>query len=232
MPRQEKVAVRNYERNRTLSEKILVVPNTAAIKDNTNFQGFRSNSNTKLWTLFATEGLFLERDMVEYDPRYRQLIVYLVLRHKQDVFIYQRIKATGEKRLLEMYSFGLGGHINEMRGGFSRLPQLDNQVHTNSFTRLITSNLKRELKEEVSFSGPFSYRFLGILNDQETEVGMYHIGLVFRVSCLSPQITVREKNKIRGRLVPVFQLQDNQDKLENWSNILLPYIPELMVVGR
>jgi predicted NUDIX family phosphoesterase len=98
MPRQEKVAVRNYERNRTLSEKILVVPNTAAIKDNTNFQGFRSNSNTKLWTLFATEGLFLERDMVEYDPRYRQLIVYLVLRHKQDVFIYQRIKATGEKR--------------------------------------------------------------------------------------------------------------------------------------
>jgi predicted NUDIX family phosphoesterase len=61
---------------------------------------------------------------------------------------------------------------------------------------------------------------------------MYHIGLVFRVSCLSPQITVREKNKIRGRLVPVFQLQDYQDKLENWSNILLPYIPELMVVGR
>jgi predicted NUDIX family phosphoesterase len=217
-----------------LSENILVVPNTAAIKENTNFQGFRSNSDTRLWTQFAAEGLFLERDMVEYDTRYKQLIVYLVLRHEQDVFIYQRIKATGEKRLLDMYSFGLGGHINprETRGRFSRLTRLDNPVHTKSFTRLITSNLKRELKEEVSFPGPFSYRFLGFLNDRETEVGMYHIGLVFLVSCLSPQITVREKNKIRGRLVPVSQLKDYQDKLENWSNLLLPYIPELMVVGR
>lgn len=212
MPRREKVAVRNYERNITLSENILVVPNTAAVKENTNFHGFRSNSDTRLWTQFAAEGLFFERDMVEYDHRYKQLIVYLILRHEQDVFIYQRIKATGEKRLLDMYSFGLGGHINP--------------VHSKSFTRLITSNLKRELKEEVSFPGPFSYRFLGFLNDRETEVGMYHIGLVFFVSCLSPQITVREKNKIRGRLVPVFQLKDYQDKLENWSNLLLPYIPE------
>lgn len=222
-----------------MSEKILVVPNTAAVKENINFQGFRSNNasspDTNLWAQFAADGLFLERDLVEEDIRYRQLIVYLILRHEQDVFIYQRIKATGEKRLIDMYSFGLGGHINETRetrGRFSRLTQRDNSVHTASFTRLVTSNLKRELKEEVSFPGLFSYRFLGILNDQETEVGRYHIGLVFLVSCQSPQITVREKNKIRGSLVPVSQLTDYQDKLENWSNLLLPHIPGLMVVGR
>ncbi|HBG22121.1 MAG: hypothetical protein PHX16_03240 [Syntrophaceticus sp.] len=216
-----------------MSENILVVPNTAAVKENTNFQGFRSNSDTSLWTQFAAEGLFIERDLVEYDTRYRQLIVYLILRHEQDVFIYQRIKATGEKRLLDMYSFGLGGHINpETRGRFSRLTRFDNPVYTKSFTKLITSNLKRELKEEVSFPGPYSYHFLGFLNDRETGVGMYHIGLVFLVSCPSSQITVREKNKIRGRLVPVSQLKDYQDKLENWSNLLLPHIPEFFDLKR
>ena len=196
-----------------MQENILVVPNTATVRKSTHFQGFRSGTNTNLWTQFAAEGLFLERDMVEYDTRYKQLIVYLVLRHRQKIFIYQRIRATGEKRLLDKYSFGLGGHINPVR--------------SRNFRRLIASNLTRELKEEVSFKGPFSYRFLGFLNDEETEVGKYHFGLVFLISSLSPHITVREKNKIQGKLVPVSQLVTYRDNLENWSSILLPHIPNL-----
>lgn len=196
-----------------MRENILVIPNTAAVQKNINFQGFRKDSKTNLWTQFAAEGLFLERGMVEYDTRYKQLIVYLVLKHKQKIFIYQRIQGTGEKRLLDKYSFGLGGHINPVR--------------SNSFQRLIAANLNRELKEEVSFPGPYSYRFLGFLNDEETEVGRYHLGLVFLVSCLSPHITVREKNKIRGKLIPVSQLDSYRDNLENWSSILLPHIPDL-----
>jgi predicted NUDIX family phosphoesterase len=160
-----------------LQEKILVVPKESVLQKNVDFQGFRPGTDQNLWTHFAAEGLFLVRDSVEYDTRYKQLIVYLVLRHREEIFIYQRIRATGEKRLLDKYSFGLGGHINP--------------VHSCSFRRLIASNLARELKEEVSFPGPYSYRFLGFLNDEEEEVGRYHFGLVFLVSCLSPQITVR-----------------------------------------
>ncbi|HHV35861.1 MAG TPA: hypothetical protein GXX59_09895 [Syntrophomonadaceae bacterium] len=209
------VAVKNKkERDRNLQENILVVPNTAAVQKNTNFHGFRPGTDHNLWTQFAAEGLFLDRDIVEDDTRYKQLIVYLVLRCRQEIFIYQRIRETGEKRLLDMYSFGLGGHINP--------------VHSHSFRRLITSNLTRELKEEVSFKGQYSYRFLGFLNDQEEEVGRYHFGLVFLVSCLSPHISVREKNKIQGKLVPVSRLVEYQDNLENWSLILLPYIPDLV----
>ena len=197
-----------------MQEKILVVPKESVLQKNVDFQGFRPGTDQNLWTHFAAEGLFLVRDSVEYDTRYKQLIVYLVLRHREEIFIYQRIRATGEKRLLDKYSFGLGGHINP--------------VHSCSFRRLIASNLARELKEEVSFPGPYSYRFLGFLNDEEEEVGRYHFGLVFLVSCLSPQITVREKNKIQGKLIPVSQLEDYRDNLENWSSILLPYIlPEV-----
>lgn len=194
-----------------MQEKILVGPKESVLQKNVDFQGFRPGTDHTLWTQFAAEGLFLDRDSVEYDTRYKQLIVYLVLRHRKEIFIYQRIRATGEKRLLDKYSFGLGGHINPVRSTY--------------FRRLIASNLVRELKEEVSFPGPYSYRFLGYLNDEEEEVGRYHFGLVFLVSCLSSQITVREKNKIQGKLIPVSQLEDYRDNLENWSSILLPYIP-------
>ncbi len=196
-----------------MPEKILVVPKNTLFQNNANLQGFHPGTDTALWNHLAAEGLFLDRDLVEHDTSYKQLIVYLVLRHEQDIFVYQRIQATGEKRLLDMYSFGLGGHINP--------------VSSRSYRKLITSNLIRELKEEVSFKDPYAYRFLGFLNDEETEVGKYHLGLVFFVSTLSPQITVREKDKIEGKLVPVSQLDTYRDRLESWSCLLLPYVLSL-----
>lgn len=199
-----------------MQENVFVVPITAAVKNKINFQGFLPG-NDSLWTQFAAEGMFLNRHTVEDDTRYKQLIVYLVLRYKEEIFIYQRMRATGEKRLLNKYSFGLGGHINPVR--------------SLNFRRLIASNLTRELKEEVSFPGPYSYCFLGLLNDEETEVGKYHFGLVFLVSCLTPLITVREKNKIQGKLIPVSRLFEYRGNLENWSSILLPYIPDLIATG-
>lgn len=84
-----------------MQEKILVVPKESVLQKNVDFQGFRPGTDHTLWTQFAAEGLFLDRDSVEYDTRYKQLIVYLVLRHRKEIFIYQRIRATGEKRLLD-----------------------------------------------------------------------------------------------------------------------------------
>lgn len=196
-----------------MSEKILVVAKEHLLSNNVNFQGFKEGTDTALWNLFAEKGVFKERDLVEHDPSWKQLIVYLVLRYKEKVFVYQRIKATGEKRLLDQYSFGLGGHINP--------------VPTQVFRKLIISNLNRELKEEVNFPGHHSYRFLGFLNDEQTPVGQHHLGLVFLISSLSPDITVREKNKIRGELLPVSQLDEYRPKLESWSYLLLPEVINL-----
>jgi len=167
-----------------LSEKILVVSKDLLLANNACFQGFKVGIDQVLWKLFAENGVFMERNQMEQDPSYKQLIVYLILRYRDRVFVYQRIKATGEKRLLDQYSFGLGGHINP--------------VTSRSFRKLIISNLNRELKEEVVFPGYYSYGFLGFLNDEQTEVGQYHLGLVFLISCLTDQITVRKRTKYGG----------------------------------
>ncbi|MGB4043202.1 MAG: hypothetical protein WBK18_04810 [Thermacetogeniaceae bacterium] len=193
-----------------MTEKILVVSRDLLLANNACFQGFKAGKDHVLWKLFAENGVFRERYQMEQDLRYKQLIVYLVLKYRDRIFVYQRIKATGEKRLLDLYSFGLGGHINP--------------VSTQSFRKLIISNLNRELKEEVVFPGYYSYRFLGFLNDEQTEVGQYHLGLVFLISCLSGEISVKEKNKIRGSLIPISQLDDYRPNLENWSRLLLPQV--------
>jgi len=197
-----------------LSEKILVVSKELLKANNVCFQGFKAGTDSVLWNLFAEKGVFRERNQMEQDPMYKQLIVYLILRYKDRVFVYQRIKGTGEKRLLDLYSFGLGGHINP--------------VATKSFRKLIISNLNRELKEEVVFPGYYSYGFLGFLNDEQTEVGQYHLGLVFLISCLSDEITVREKNKIRGGLIPISQLDEYRPSLESWSCLLLPQLKNIL----
>ncbi|HAF17803.1 MAG: DNA mismatch repair protein MutT [Syntrophomonadaceae bacterium] len=197
-----------------MSEKILVVSKDLLQANNVCFQGFKAGTDHVLWNLFAENGVFRERNQMEQDPSYKQLIVYLVLRYRDRIFVYQRIKATGEKRLLDQYSFGLGGHINP--------------VSARSFRKLIISNLNRELKEEVVFPGYYSYGFLGFLNDEQTEVGQHHLGLVFLISCLSDEITVREKNKIQGALIPISQLDDYRPNLENWSCLLLPQIKNIV----
>lgn len=192
-----------------MREVILVIPRTALGKK-WFFQGFRDDKNAVSLSRMSTKSFFVERDRAEYDPRYKQLIIYLIVRHRDRIFLYQRIRESGEKRLLNKYSFGLGGHINPA-------PAAD-------FHGLITFNLNRELREEISFRGPYSYRFLGLLNDEETEVGRYHLGLVFFISCLSPEITVNERNKLSGQLVPAAQLDSYRPLMETWSALLLPQV--------
>lgn len=192
-----------------MQEEILVIPRKA-LESNVSFQGFREERDAVFWRCLSKASFFTEREGVEFDPGYKQLIVYMIVRSHGRLFLYQRIQGSGEKRLVNKYSFGLGGHINP--------------AHTADFRSLITFNLNRELKEEVSFQGPYSYRFLGLVNDEETDVGRYHLGLVFLVTCSSPVITVREKDKLRGQLISVAELEPYRSCLEAWSTLLLPQI--------
>lgn len=196
-----------------MQEKILVIPRTALEKKRF-FQGFLRDENAAFLKHILNESFFTGRDQAEYDRRYKQLINYVVVRYRDHIFLYQRIKETREKRLLNKYSFGLGGHINPAPVG--------------DFQELINFNLKRELREEVSFKGLYSYRYLGLLNDENTDVGRYHIGIVFFVSCSSQLITVREKNKLSGGLIPAERLDFYRPLLETWSALLLPEITCLL----
>lgn len=198
------------------SEKVLVVRKSflsrqASIPDS----GFKSGVNTHLLQSILREGWFVQREEAEHCADLKQIILYLVLRHRQSLFVYQRVKATTETRLMHMYSIGLGGHINPV-------------PRTLGSGRLFSANLYRELTEEVRFKGHFSYRLIGIVNDDRSEVGRYHLGLVYLVTCATPEIWVRETEKLTGALQPLSCVDAYLSSMETWSALIFPEMSRLI----
>jgi predicted NUDIX family phosphoesterase len=196
-----------------VSEKVMVIPRSLLFPSaDDSFYGFRQDRE-QLWERISQGYRFMDREKAEGNHDYKQPIPYLILRYRENIFLYRRIGATTEKRLLQQYSLGVGGHINPSGQG--------------SFRDLICRNLQRELQEEVSLRRPYSYHLLGYLNDETNDVGSDHLALIFLVSCSSADITVRERNKLIGRLIPAAQAGSYRSQLESWSILLLPLIEQI-----
>ena len=57
-------------------------------------------------------GFFVDRAAAETDATIKQIIPYLVLRDGDRIFLMKRTRAGGDARLHELYSVGVGGHLN------------------------------------------------------------------------------------------------------------------------
>lgn len=192
-------------------EKVLVVPRGfLAARDSLLDRGFHNGANSDLLQSIGRDGFFVPRHEAEHCAGLKQVILYLVMKYGRSLFMYQRVNASTEKRLMHMYSIGLGGHVNP--------------VDKRSSGRLFSLNLYRELTEEVQFAGHFSYRLIGTVNDDESEVGRYHLGLVYLVTCSTPDIRIRETDKLTGSLVPVSGVSAYEASMETWSALILPEI--------
>ena len=97
--------------------------------------------------------------------------------------IYKR--KGSEKRLHDLYSMGIGGHINSM----DEFQQSNGQEI--SFKELVMAGMMRELQEEL-IQRPLEDRpvFRGIINEEITDVGKVHLGALFVIVTDSPQAFV------------------------------------------
>jgi predicted NUDIX family phosphoesterase len=199
------------------SEPVLVVRrNFLARQESIPASGFQNGVSSRLSQSIIDEGFFVLRQEAEHRADLKQIILYLVLRYRQSLFVYQRVNATTETRLMHMYSIGLGGHINPLAGSAPA-------------TRLFSANLHRELTEEVQFNGHFSYHPIGTVNDDRSEVGRYHLGLVYLVTCTTPEIRVRETEKLTGALMPASGAAAYLPFMETWSALILPDVCRMIV---
>lgn len=117
---------------------------------------------------------FVRRDWCETDPRYMQLLPYIVLykiiNDEFWIFVYQRGKESDEGRIALSCSIGIGGHINphdflnivpnlmtadRMDDGFTThaIHGVKQRVVTEGFWTGIWNNIRRELGEEVVIVG-------------------------------------------------------------------------------
>lgn len=188
-------------------EHVLVVP-TELFHEIGHFQGFMANVGPYLKTLFdPAYTSYRCRSQVEDDPSFKQLIPYCIFRHAGRLFHYKRGKLQGEGRLHSKRSIGIGGHISA-----------DDQ-HAGSL--LYHEAMWREIQEEVFLECGHTQRCLGLINDDETEVGRVHLGIVHIFDLEAPKVRPREESITQTGFAEPSELIRSRGEFETWSQICL-----------
>lgn len=196
----------------TQVEHILVVP-TPLFHQLGYFQGFCPDVERYLSGLLSPEHTsYRPRPEMEIDPSFKQLIPYVIFRYtdaagEQHVFQYTRGKGQGEGRLHSKRSVGIGGHISAE----------DDRTDTVAYHE----GMRRELEEEVAIDTPYSECCVGLINDDETEVGRVHLGVVHIFDVERPAVEPRETDIIETGFRPVRDIMADLAGFETWSQICL-----------
>ena len=167
--------------------------------------GFISEGLERYQKVIREQSFFMPRAEVEEDPAYQQIIPYVVFRHGDRYFLTRRLRASTEKRLRQLYSLGVGGHINP--------GDLENGDP-------IRDGLRREFEEEVEYTGEIEATLLGLINDDSSPVSKVHLALAFLVEGSSPEIAIKETNKLAGELLTLEEMRMYYLEMESWSQIV------------
>ena len=194
----------------TAIEQVLVVP-TLLFHEIGHFQGFCSDADRYLKTLLdPAYTSYRPRDEMEQDPSFKQLIPYCIFRCNGEIFSYRRDTGQGESRLLGKRSVGIGGHIStvdEVAGGSTYL-----------------EGMRREIEEEVFLESGYRHECVGLINDDLTEVGKVHLGIVHIFDLDAPQVRPREQSIIQTGFATPTDLLRERDQFETWSQICLDHL--------
>jgi predicted NUDIX family phosphoesterase len=186
------------------SEHVLCVRREDVFPDGA-WHGFVDDGLERYEKVIREQSFFMPRAEVEEDPSYQQIIPYVVFRHGDRYLLTRRLRASTEKRLRQQYSLGVGGHINpgDLEHGD---PVMD--------------GLRREFEEEVVYGGTFEATLLGLINDESAPVSRVHLGLAFLVEGSSPEIEIRETDKLAGELLTLEEMRIFYLEMEGWSQIV------------
>ncbi len=198
-------------------EHVLVVPRDTFAEVGL-FHGLTFNVESYLSRIFAPGAAsFMPRSKAETDPTYKQIIPYVILTCDGRYLSYVRGKQAGEKRLVGSRSIGIGGHVN---------PADDMPLFGGDTKEAYLTAVKREVAEEVTIQGPYADRVVALLNDDSTEVGQVHLGVVHLWSLTSPQVQKGEKMITQLGFHTAAELRALRDEMESWSQFCLDHLAD------
>ena len=194
-------------------------------------QGFLGTNAVDLETI-SDRLFFAERDYMETNSEYKQIIPYLVLQRGQDdnrrVLCYQRRTKHTEARLGGLWSVGFGGHIEP----------LDRNTREVATDGMIMATALREMDEETGLNpGKEALTLAGHINSDSEEVSAVHFGVVFNVSLDSMtgtddeimNLVSSQAEPYQARWIPVNELKEmagpgdapDGGSFEDWSRIAI-----------
>ena len=160
---------------------------------------------------------FLPRAQAENDPTHKQIIPYALIAHGDTVLHYVRGKKAGEQRLVAKGSIGIGGHMNDTD---ESLFAWDEHAYR--------AGVEREVNEEINIDSPFEDRIVALLNDDTTEVGRVHLGIVHVFRLAEPTVQKREAMITNLSFLDRAQLVALRDNLETWSQLCVDSLDRLL----
>ena len=159
--------------------------------------------------------LYLNRSEAEQDKRYKQLIPYVLILCRDRILRYRRGKGGQETRLHGLFSVGIGGHISEEDHGL-----FSNQLGYHE-------GMRRELMEEVDIEAANEVA-VAVINDDSTEVGFVHLGVVHVVQVASEEIVGRRSGIVAPEFVPIAEAMKDLSAYESWSRFCLENLDALL----
>ena len=202
----------------TPNENVLVV-RRSLFDQLGSFQGLNFESH-KYLDAFLSRGnnFFLPRPEAENNPAYKQIIPYALIAFGNSVVYYVRGKKAGEQRLVAKGSIGIGGHMNE---GDESLFALDEQAYR--------VGVEREVNEEIKIHTQFDDRIVALLNDDTTDVGRVHLGVVHVFTLAEPKVEKREAMITGLTFLTKKELVARRESLETWSQICVDSLDQLLL---
>jgi predicted NUDIX family phosphoesterase len=182
------------------------------------FQGFSAGVERYLPTILdPRNNSFMSRAQAEINLNFKQIIPYVVITDGKNVLHYIRGKDAGEKRLVAKGSIGIGGHIND-------------EDHTlfDFGLQAFQNAVEREVCEELSIEGKFDAKPVGLINDDSTEVGRVHFGIVHVLFRNSDQVKKNERVITQLKWLPFEGLKAKREQMESWSQLCLDNLDALL----
>jgi predicted NUDIX family phosphoesterase len=159
--------------------------------------------------------VYRPRSEAEQDKRYKQLIPYVLLLSNGKILRYRRGRGGQETRLHGLYSVGIGGHISDEDHGL--------------FSTGIgyQDGMRREIMEEVGIEAT-NDSAVAVINDDSTEVGYVHFGVVHIMHVTNETIAGRRSGIVAPEFIPISEAVKNPLDYESWSRLCLENLPLLL----
>ncbi|MEW6304318.1 MAG: hypothetical protein AB1705_12645 [Verrucomicrobiota bacterium] len=180
------------------------------------FQGLGHDIDRYLPVVTAPANLrYLNRSEAELDKRFKQLIPYVLIVCDGRILRYRRGKGGQETRLHGLFSVGIGGHISdEDHGLFSSGPGYQ-------------EGMRRELMEEVAI-GDAKEVAVALINDDSTDVGYVHFGVVHVMHVADESVAGRRSGIVAPEFVPFAEAVKDLSAYESWSRFCLENLELLL----
>jgi predicted NUDIX family phosphoesterase len=180
------------------------------------FQGLCLDVEKYLPVVTSSANLvYRNRSEAEQDRRYKQLIPYVLLICNGRILRYRRGRGGEETRLHGLYSVGIGGHISdEDHGLFST--DIGYQ-----------DGMRREVREEVTVE-EVSEATVAAINDDSTEVGYVHFGVVHIMHVANEALAGRRSGIVGPEFIPIPEAVKDASSYESWSRFCLEQLDVLL----